>query len=214
MIHVQAFTFNDFRENTYVLSDHTKECVVIDPGCYTRAEKAALQHYVTQAGLRVVVLVNTHCHVDHVLGNHFVKETYQVPLLIHRLEAEVLRANVLHAPMFGFHGYEESSADQYLSETDTLTFGHSSLEVRFVPGHSPGHLAFYSPENKFCIGGDVLFRGSVGRTDLPGGNASTLFHSIRTQLYTLPDDTVVYSGHGEPTTIGREKASNPFVRAH
>jgi hydroxyacylglutathione hydrolase len=213
MIKVQSFTFNDFQENTFVLSDQTKECVVIDPGCYTRAEKATLQAYIAREGLKVVVVANTHCHIDHVLGNYFVKETYKVPLLIPLLEVDMLRMSVVRAPVFGFNAYEESTADQFLGETGQLTFGQSALEIRFVPGHSPGHLAFYSAADGFCIGGDVLFRGSVGRTDLPGGNADTLFHSIRTQLYTLPEATVVYCGHGEPTTIGREKATNPYVRA-
>ncbi len=214
MIKVQSFTFNDFQENTFVLSDETKACVVVDPGCYTRAEKSQLQQYISDHHLKVVVLVNTHCHIDHVLGNHFVKETYKVPLLIHRLEAEMLRMSVLRAPVFGFNAYEESVADQYLSEKEKLVFGESSLDILFVPGHSPGHLAFYSPTDGFCIGGDVLFQGSVGRTDLPGGNAETLFHSIRTQLYPLPDATIVYCGHGSPTSIGREKVSNPYVRAN
>ncbi|TAH18148.1 MAG: MBL fold metallo-hydrolase [Cytophagales bacterium] len=210
MIQVQTFTFNRFEENTYILSDHTKECIIIDPGCYDRKEKEALRQFIANQSFIVKLLLNTHCHLDHVVGNYFIKTTYKVPLLMHQLEVETLRAAQAYAPMYGFPAYEPTDADQFVSEKDTITFGASSLQILFVPGHSIGHLAFYSKEDGFCINGDVLFRGSVGRTDLPNGNMDTLMNSIFTKMYALPDETLVYCGHGQTTTIGHEKKYNPF----
>ncbi|MCU0391321.1 MAG: MBL fold metallo-hydrolase [Thermoflexibacter sp.] len=210
MIKVQYFTFNAFRENTYLLIDSTKECVVIDPGCYVERERTLLQKFIAEHGLKVKLLLNTHCHIDHVLGNQFIKNTYQVPLLIHDLEAENLRSVQVYAPIYGFEQYEPSEPDQFISEKDLITFGESTLQVLFVPGHSIGHLAFYCPEANFCINGDVLFNGSIGRSDLPGGNHDRLLQSIYHTMYLLPDETVIYCGHGDPTTIKKEKFSNPF----
>ncbi len=210
MIQVHSFTFNQLQENTYILADQTKECVIIDPGCYDRREKAELKQFIAAQGFTVKLLLNTHCHVDHVLGNHFIKTTYQVPLLIHELEQATLRAVQAYAPMYGFNAYEPTDAEQFISEKDTITFGNSSLAILFVPGHSIGHLAFYSKEDGFCINGDVLFRGSIGRTDLPNGNFDTLMNSILTKMYALPDETLFYCGPGQPTTIGHEKKYNPF----
>jgi hydroxyacylglutathione hydrolase len=212
MIQVHCFTYNQLQENTYILADQTKECVIIDPGCYDRREKAELKQFIAAQGFTVKLLLNTHCHVDHVLGNHFIKTTYQVPLLIHALEQAPLRAVQTYAPMYGFSAYEPTDADQFISEKDTITFGNSSLEILFVPGHSIGHLAFYSKEDGFCINGDVLFRGSIGRTDLPNGNFDTLMNSILTKMYALPDETLVYCGHGQVTTIEHEKKYNPYAK--
>lgn len=212
MIQVHSFTFNQLQENTYILADQTKECVIIDPGCYDRREKAELKQFIAAQGFTVKLLLNTHCHVDHVLGNHFIKTTYHVPLLIHELEQTTLRAVQAYAPMYGFNAYEPTDADQFISEKDTITFGNSSLDILFVPGHSIGHLAFYSKEDGFCINGDVLFRGSIGRTDLPNGNFDTLMNSIFTKMYALPDETLVYCGHGQVTTIGHEKKYNPYAK--
>ncbi len=210
MITVHSFTFNALQENTYILADQTKECVIIDPGCYDKREKATLKQFIAAQGFTVKLLLNTHCHIDHVLGNYFVKTTYNVPLLISEPEQETLRAVQTYAPMYGFHQYEISEPDQFISEKDTITFGNSSLQILFVPGHSIGHLAFYSAADQFCINGDVLFRGSIGRTDLPNGDFDTLMNSIFTKLYTLPDQTKIYCGHGQPTTIAHEKKYNPF----
>jgi hydroxyacylglutathione hydrolase len=213
MITVSAFTFNAIQENTYILYDETKECIIIDAGCYSKQEQQTLAKYIATQNLIVTKLVNTHCHIDHVLGNAFVKNTYKVSSYMHALEETVLRAVPTYAPMYGFAGYQEPEADFFIDEKQKLTFGNSSLEILFVPGHSIGHLAFYSPQDKFCIGGDVLFYDSIGRTDLPGGNHQQLLQSIQNVMYQLPDDTTVYSGHGQPTTIGREKKHNPFCRA-
>jgi glyoxylase-like metal-dependent hydrolase (beta-lactamase superfamily II) len=187
--------------------------MIIDAGCYSKQEQQVLANFISSKNLKVVKLVNTHCHIDHVLGNAFVKNTYKVASYMHALEENVLRAVPTYAPMYGFAAYQPSEADVFIDETQKLTFGNSSFDILFVPGHSIGHLAFYSKADKFCISGDVLFYNSIGRTDLPGGNHQQLLNSIKQEMYKLPDDTTVYSGHGNPTTIGREKQYNAFCRA-
>lgn len=210
MIHIRDFTFNPLRENTYVLYDETGEAVIIDPGCYDAAEQTEIKNFIRLKNLQVVKIINTHCHIDHVLGNSFVKELYKVPLLIHALELPVLRAVKTYSSNYGFPGYHEVLPDGELKEGTMLRFGKSSMEILFVPGHSPGHVVFYQPEQKIIIGGDVLFKRSIGRTDLPGGNHQLLIDSIHQQLFVLPDDVVVYPGHGPTTTLGEEKMYNPF----
>jgi hydroxyacylglutathione hydrolase len=210
MINIQSFVFNAFQENTFVLYDETKDCIVIDPGCYDEAERGELVDFIRQHGLKVTLLLNTHCHVDHVLGNFFIKEKFKTSLLIHASDEPVLRAVKAYAPSYGLYQYQETLPDAYLKEGDTVKFGNQVLEVIFVPGHSPGHIAFYNKENKVLIGGDVLFYNSIGRTDLPGGNFDVLIKSIHQKLFTLPDDVKVYPGHGPETTIGFEKRTNPF----
>ncbi len=212
MVQIKKFTFNALAENTYVLYDETKQCVIIDPGCYDKEEKEVLTDFIRSEKLEVKKLLNTHCHVDHVLGNAFVKHTYGVKLYIHQADEAVLRAVSVYASMYGFHQYEPAEPDHYLNEGDTVTFGTSTLHVLFVPGHAPGHIAFYNPDEKFCISGDVLFQASIGRTDLPGGDYTTLIRSIKTKLLPLGDDMVVFPGHGPKTTIGQEKRFNPFLQ--
>lgn len=210
MLQIKSFVFNAFQENTYILYDETKECVIIDPGCYDKDEQGELAFFIKENTLNVNILLNTHCHVDHVLGNYFVKEKYKTKLYIHAQDEPVLKAVKVYAPNYGLQQYQEASPDVYMKEGDTISFGKQKLSVLFVPGHSPGHVAFYSAENKIVIGGDVLFKNSIGRTDLPGGNFDTLINSIHQKLFTLPDDVVVYPGHGPETTIGFEKKTNPF----
>ena len=207
---IKAFTFNPFEENTYVLSDDSGEAVVIDPGCYEKEEQQELTDYIETQQLEVKLLLNTHAHIDHVLGNDFVKEHFKVKLLVHPLERPVLKAVTVYAPNYGFTHYREASPDEDLSEGKPVTFGITSLDVIWLPGHAPGHVGFYSKKEKFLIGGDVLFYHSIGRTDLPGGNHHTLLNSIRNKLFTLPDDVTIYPGHGVTTTIGEEKINNPF----
>jgi hydroxyacylglutathione hydrolase len=212
MIHVHSFTFNPFGENTYVLWDEdTLEAAIIDPGCYEPEEQEELKTFIEEKRLTPTLLLNTHCHIDHVLGNWFVKKTWNLPLQIHLIEAQVLRAVPTYAPMYGFSRYQPTEPDQWLEEGQQLQLGNSLLNILFVPGHAPGHLVFWQPEQKFCINGDCLFAGSIGRTDLPGGDHNTLIRSIRENLLTLPDDTTVYCGHGPATTIGQEKKHNPFL---
>lgn len=210
MLQLQSFVFNPLQENTYVLFDETKECVIIDPGCYEREEQYDLADFIETNQLKVVKLFNTHGHVDHVLGNAFVKETYKTKLYIHEQDAATLKAVKVYAPHYGFFQYQEAEPDIYLKEGEPVAFGNQSLEVLFVPGHAPGHIAFYHAASKTLIGGDVLFYNSIGRTDLPGGNYDTLINSIQQKFFTLPDDVTVYPGHGPETTIGYEKKNNPF----
>ncbi|MCU0448895.1 MAG: MBL fold metallo-hydrolase [Bernardetiaceae bacterium] len=213
MLQVKSFTFNALEENTYVLYEPGGPAAIVDPGCYDRAEQATLQAFITEQGLRVTHLLNTHCHVDHVLGNQWVKDTYGVPLLAHALERQNLTMNPLFAPMFGFARYQNSEIDQEITPGQAITVGQWALQTWFVPGHSPGHVAFYHPEGPWVISGDVLFRGSIGRTDLPGGDYATLERSVREVLFNLPAPTTVYCGHGPATTIGHEQRTNPFFGA-
>lgn len=210
MLRIKKFTFNPFGENTYVLFDDSKECVVIDPGCYEKAEQQELTAFIDSNQLVVKMLLNTHCHIDHVLGNAFVKRKFNVGLFINPIEEPMLRAVKSYASNYGFFQYEDSVADGFLTEKDVVTFGEQKLQILFVPGHSPGHIAFYDEASKILVGGDVLFENSIGRTDLPGGNFNTLINSIHEKFFTLPDDVTVYCGHGEETSIGFEKRTNPF----
>ncbi|WP_347159642.1 MBL fold metallo-hydrolase [Pontibacter chitinilyticus] len=211
-MNVTCLTFNAFQENTYLLHDDTRECVVIDPGCYTSEERQQLKKYVEDNNLNVVRLLNTHCHIDHVLGNQFVASTYNIGLEIHQQDEQVLRAVPTYAGAYGFPQYSEQLPEKYLQEGDVVQFGNTQLQVLLTPGHAPGHVVFYNEPEKIIIGGDVLFRQSIGRTDLPGGDFDTLIQSIKTKLFTLPDEVTVYPGHGPETTIGYEKQHNPFLR--
>lgn len=210
MLRIKKFTFNPFGENTYVLFDDSKECVVIDPGCYEKAEQQEMTAFIDSNQLVVKMLLNTHCHIDHVLGNAFVKRKFNVGLFINPIEEPLLRAVKSYASNYGFFQYEDSVADGFLTEKDVVAFGEQKLQILFVPGHSPGHIAFYDEASKILVGGDVLFENSIGRTDLPGGNFNTLINSIHEKFFTLPDDVTVYCGHGEETSIGFEKRTNPF----
>jgi hydroxyacylglutathione hydrolase len=207
---IQSFVFNAFQENTYIISDETKECVIVDPGCYDDHEKKELSDYISENQLRVKMLLNTHCHIDHILGNEFVKQKYGSKLYLHKTEVFVLNAQKILASHYGFNLYQPATPDNYLNEDDSIEFGAQKFSILFVPGHSPGHIAFYSEKEKVVLAGDVLFLNSVGRTDLPGGNHNTLIDSIHKKLFTLPDDVTAYPGHGNETTIGVEKRTNPF----
>lgn len=208
-VEVQPFTFNSFQENTYVLYDESGECLIVDPGCY-EDEAEDLHQFIASERLDVKVIVNTHCHIDHVLGNYALKERYKAPLLIPELEQEVFQSVRVYASNYGFPAYTEAEPNGYLNEKRTISFGQQELSVLFVPGHSPGHIALYHAPQKILIGGDVLFRESVGRADLPGGDMDVLLNSIHQKLFTLPDETIVFPGHGPSTTIGHEKRFNPF----
>jgi hydroxyacylglutathione hydrolase len=210
MLTIKSFTFNGFQENTYLVYDETKEAVIIDPGCYSTSEIAEVDSFIAEAGLKLTYLLNTHCHIDHVLGNNHIKEKYKVPFLIHQKDLPVLQSVKSYCSKYGFPLYHEALPDQFLEEGDTVTFGNSALSVLFLPGHAPGHIGFYNSDQKLLIAGDVLFNGSIGRTDLPGGNFDTLIQSIHEKIFTLPDDVTIYAGHGLSTTVGKEKVSNPF----
>jgi hydroxyacylglutathione hydrolase len=212
MIKVTSFEFNPFSENTYILSDETNESIIIDAGCYTSNEEDELVNYISENNLKPVKLIDTHSHIDHVLGNKFIMNKYDIPLQMHHLELEGLKQAHIYGTMWGINMQSSPDPTSFLDEGDVITFGNSSLNVLLTPGHSIASISFYSKENNFIISGDVLFNQSIGRTDLPGGDFQTLINSIRTKLFTLPDDTIVYSGHGEPTKIGFEKWHNPFLK--
>lgn len=211
MIHVASFTFNPFQENTYILYDETKECIIIDPGCYTENERKQLKAFITKENLKPVRLINTHCHLDHICGNAFIAKEYNLKLEAHEGEKVVLDASVSHGQMYGFVFEPSPAIEIYLKEGEKITFGKSELSILYTPGHSPASISFYSAKDNFVIAGDVLFFMGIGRTDLPGGSHQTLLDSIRRELFTLPDATEVYNGHGQKTTVGFEKANNPFL---
>lgn len=208
---VEALVFNPFYENTYIISDEDNQAIIVDPGCYETYERDQLTQYIAQHNLSVKLALNTHCHIDHVLGNAFVKEEYGVPLWVPEGEKDLLEAVPNYATNWGINEYVQAEVDQFIG-TDPIAIGKLTFEVRLAPGHSPGHLVFYNADEKILIGGDVLFRESIGRTDLPGGNHQQLLESIKRELFTLPDDTTVFSGHGPTTNIGYEKTHNPFVK--
>ncbi len=211
MIQIQSFVFSPFDENTYVLYDETGEAVIIDPGCLMQAEKETLSHFIAEKGLKVTLLLQTHAHLDHVFGSAYVKRKYGVKMYMHKNEFPILASVESRCRLWGIKGYEPVEADGFLEEGTVVKFGHSTLDILFVPGHAPGHLAFVSHAQRFVIGGDVLFRGSIGRTDFPLCDHAALINSIQTKFMTLADDYVVFAGHMDPTTIGYERRTNPFL---
>lgn len=212
MLHIHTFTFNPFQENTYILWDETQKAVIIDPGCYTENERKTLTQFIAEKKLLVVKVLNTHGHIDHVLGNDFVMKHYKVGLATHKIVEQEILSVPNYAQMYGFEMEMCDAPDMYLAEGDVFNFGESYLEILFTPGHSPGHISFFHRESNQLFSGDVLFQGSIGRTDLPGGNYKTLIESIVNKLFPLGDAVKVYSGHGETTTIGEEKRYNPFLK--
>jgi glyoxylase-like metal-dependent hydrolase (beta-lactamase superfamily II) len=212
MIKVKVFTFSPIQENTYVLYNEHKKAIVIDPGCYFPAEQEQLYQFIESTGLEVVQLLNTHCHLDHVFGNKWVYETFKTPLCIHPDEEPMLKMAPLSGEKWGLPFENYNGPIQYLQPGDTILLGNDALKVILAPGHSPASICFYCEFESFLIGGDVLFRESIGRTDLPGGNHEQLLTSIREQLFTLPNDVKVYPGHGLTTTIGHEKRHNPYMQ--
>ena len=211
MIQIHSFTFNPIQENMYLLFDESKDCVIIDPGCYDDAERTILSEFIAQNGLKPVKLLNTHCHLDHIFGNGYVAKKYNLKLEFNKNDMRVFDAFQLTCDLYGMSCDPSPQPSVFLEEGDIIEFGNSKLEILFTPGHSPGSITFYNREEKFMIAGDVLFNGSIGRTDLPGGDHETLINNIKTKLFPLGDDFKVYSGHGPVTTIGFEKKHNPFL---
>jgi hydroxyacylglutathione hydrolase len=211
MLQIQSFSFSPIQENTYILFNEFKECIIIDPGCYFDEEKETLKNFIQQKGLTPVMLLNTHCHLDHVFGNKYVAETYGLTLQLHEKEKQVLAFAPTSGLMYNMPFDNYAGEFITLKEGDKITLGQDELEVIETPGHSPGSICFYCRKQNFLISGDVLFQRSIGRTDLPGGDHQTLLNSIRKKLFVLPDETVVYNGHGNSTSIGAEKKYNPFL---
>jgi hydroxyacylglutathione hydrolase len=214
MLSIKAFIFNPVQENTYILYNEKGACCIIDPGCYFEEERQELKTTIENAGWKPVLLLNTHCHLDHVFGNQFVYDTWGLKLHIHEKEKPVLDFAPQSGLMWQLPFEHYRGPLEYIKENTTISVGEEPLAVLFTPGHSPGSISFYHEKGNFVIGGDVLFNLGIGRTDLPGGDFNVLFNSIQTQLFTLPDDTKVYSGHGPVTTVGFEKMNNPFVKLY
>lgn len=211
MLYTQSFVFNPFQENTYIIYNDKNQCWIVDPGMYNQDEISMLFAFIDDKKLHPQAIINTHTHIDHILGVSAVKDKYNITFGIHEKDLPVLNGAAGSAMLFGINFKGSLVADFYIKEDVKFEIGNEELEILFVPGHSPGSIAFYYPRGKWVIAGDALFSGSIGRTDLPGGNHDQLITSIKTQLLTLPEDTIVYSGHGQPTKVGIEKKTNPFL---
>ena len=211
MLDIYSFTFNLYQENTFVVADKSGECVIIDPGCYTQAEQKLLTDTIAEKNLTVRLLLNTHGHIDHMLGNKFVKDNYQVPFLTHEKVVPELEATINYGSMFGLTPAPSPAPDVFLEEGNIVAFGHTELQVLFTPGHSAGHISFFHKESGQLFSGDVLFQGSIGRTDLPGGSYPVLMETIMNKILPLGDEVVVHCGHGPSTSIGAERHSNMFI---
>ena len=210
MIRIKKFTFNPFQENSYVLINDKNECIVVDPGCFNANEENELSNYIEVEGLTPIYLINTHFHIDHVLGNSFVAEKYNIPVTAFNSEIDMPAMAERSAELYGITYKSSPKPTHFLAEGDTIDFGSSQLKVLFVRGHSPDHIVLVCEAEDFMIGGDVLFKGSIGRTDLPGGNHHDLIDNIESKIFTLKESIKVFSGHGPETTIGVEKNTNPF----
>lgn len=212
MITIQSFTFNPFQENTYVAYDETLECIIVDPGCYDAKDNAVLRKFIEENKLKPVALVNTHCHLDHLFGNKFVSDTYQLEPIMHEADLPLLEYAPLTAIQYDLQLDELPEVGKFVEEGDVVHFGNSSFEVLFTPGHAPGHICLLNRDEKIILSADVLFHLSIGRTDLPLGDHATLLKSIKEKLLVLEEDVVVYPGHGPNTSIGFEKKNNPFLQ--
>jgi glyoxylase-like metal-dependent hydrolase (beta-lactamase superfamily II) len=212
MLKVKYFTFSPIQENTYILYNEQGKAIIIDTGCYFSAEQETLKNFIEDTGLTPERLLNTHCHLDHVFGNRWVHETWGLELWLHPDEEQMLQFAPISGEKWGLPFDNYRGPLHFLNHGDKVQLGEDTLTVLLTPGHSPGSVCFYCEAQQFVIGGDVLFRESIGRTDLPGGNHETLLKSIQEQLFTLPDEVIVYPGHGIPTRIGHEKLHNPYLR--
>lgn len=208
---VRSFTFNPFAENTLLVYDKSKECTIFDPGCYTDLERKELSDFIEKEGLKPVRLINTHGHIDHMLGNKFIADKYGLGLEIHKDEVPVLESAPRIGEAYGVPVIPSPAPTRFIEDKETIKFGDTTMTSILAPGHSPASLCFYIEADKVLIGGDVLFKMSIGRTDLPGGNYETLMTSLFERILTLDDEVEVYPGHGDPTTIGYERKNNPFI---
>ncbi len=210
MLKIKQFTFSPIQENTYILYNEFGQCAIIDPGCYFDEEKEALANFIGTQKLNPILLLNTHCHLDHVFGNKFVAEKYNLLPHLHPEEEKMLQAASSSGLMYNMPFDSYIGPLIFIAGGQTLKIGDDVLDIIEAPGHSPGHVCFYCKDQHFLIGGDVLFEGSIGRTDLPFGNHQQLLDNINQHIFTLPENTKVFSGHGRETTVGKEKRNNPF----
>ncbi len=212
MATIKKFTFNPFQQNTILLYDDSKECAIIDPGCYYSDEEQELSKFIEQNKLTPVKLLLTHAHIDHVLGCNYIYKKYNLLPEMHTAENFNLESVEQIGKMYGIpNATNPKKPEIFIEENKKIIIGNTTLDTLFVPGHAPGHLAFVCHSNKFVVNGDVLFYESIGRTDLPGGDFNTLIKSIKERMFALPDDYTIYCGHGPETTIKHEKEFNPFV---
>lgn len=211
MIKIAVFAFNPFQENTYVVSDPTGECVIIDAGNYTVAESNKLTQYIEKEGFRPVLALNTHGHVDHILGVEYVKEFYKIPFAVHSDDKFLIDAAQTHGAVYGFNVTSIPNIDIDLATMKEISFGETTMQILNIPGHTPGHVAFYEPISKTLLTGDTVFKESIGRTDLPGGDYGVIMKSILTEIVPLGDEVNIFPGHGPKTTIGHEVLNNPFI---
>jgi len=212
MISIETFVFNTFMVNAYLLHDETGEAVIVDPACADEQEEDQLTGFLQKHNLKLVKNINTHCHIDHILGNAFIEGKFGLKPEYHQASAPFFYTAKEIAVSFGYRIDHIPDAGAYLKDEEVIRWGTSELKVLYTPGHADGSICLYNEEQDFILTGDVLFRDSVGRTDLPTGNMDVLIASIREKIYSLPDETVVYPGHGPETEIGYEKQHNPFVR--
>ncbi len=211
MLKIKSFTFNPYQENTYLIFDDSNEAVVVDPGNYEAYENELISNFIDENKLQLKKIILTHCHIDHCLGNKYLNEKYGAELLIPFDESDLYKNVENIATLFGFANYSHLDENKYLKEKDKIEFGNIKLDVLFLPGHSPGHLAFYYKNDNVCFSGDVLFYNSIGRTDLPGGDHDTLINSIKNKLFLLNPNTIIYPGHGQKTILKNEMKDNPFL---
>jgi glyoxylase-like metal-dependent hydrolase (beta-lactamase superfamily II) len=210
MLYLKTFTFNAFQENTYLVYDEKGEAIIFDPGNSNNTENSLVKNFIEEKKLCLSRLILTHAHLDHVLGNRFISDNYGLLPEVNENDLFLIEGMMQTANMYGVPAEESPMPEKFIHEGDKIKLGEFTFECLHTPGHSPGSICFYNAQNKFAIVGDVLFYGSIGRTDLPRGNHEDLLNSIREKLFVLPDDVKVYSGHGPSTTIGFEKNNNPF----
>lgn len=208
---IKSFTFNDYQENTYIVISGDK-CIIIDPGNYYEDENSLIKSYIDERSLIPQYILITHAHIDHVLGIDFLSKEYLVDVYIPSSEKDIYRNIPSYAPIFGMGNYKHNDNVILVKHSDTLAFDEIKINTLFLPGHSPGHLGYFFENENICFSGDVLFKNSIGRTDLPGGDFDTLISSIKNTLFRLDDDVIIYPGHGPSTTIRDEINENPFLK--
>jgi len=211
MITLKTLIFNSFQVNMYLLYDETKECIIVDASCVSKQEKAKLTTFISDNQLKPVQLVITHPHIDHVAGMKYICDYYKIPLTIHKEAVSLLKGMPNYANLFGFNEYENVEPSNWVTDEETIQFGHAEIKIIYTPGHADGSICLYAKEEGFVISGDVLFYESIGRSDLPTGNSNTLITNIKNKLLVLPENTIIYPGHGPSTTIGNEKRNNPYL---
>ncbi|HPD64804.1 MAG TPA: MBL fold metallo-hydrolase [Bacteroidia bacterium] len=212
MLKVKKFIFNSFGENTYLVYNTSGEAVVIDPGMSDSGEEKQFISFLNDNKLKIIGLINTHCHIDHISGNRFIADTFQVGLSAHQGEMLNIQIADQQAVLFGMPKSNTPVISEFLEEGDEIKIDESSLKVLHTPGHTRGGISLYAEKEGFIVCGDLIFRGSIGRVDLPGGDYDTILKSIMMKIFTLPENTIIYSGHGDETTVGFEKKFNPFFR--